>query len=109
MPISTVLPRHTLADTLSTRAGGSSIDVRGGAPDAPLGLTIETGHLADLFLPAARQELEAVEYLDKAMRRSYGKRTYEPLLSAFCIVRKEYFKTIETVRTRGGLLHLVFA
>lgn len=76
---------------------------------AGIPLTIDTKRLGDLWLPAYRDERDALAYMDKACTRALGKRSYEPLQRARMALLFQFEKTVETIHERGGLLLCVDA
>ena len=67
-------------------------------------LTINTRRLADLFLPAYREEQAALDYMNKACYQSYGKPRFKPLHIARMALQFRLEKTVRTITERGGLL-----
>lgn len=87
-----------------------------------LPLTITTRRIADLWLPSALNDGEASFLMDKESSKACavaGKaagtsrypaadRRFHLLNMARCAMRREYHATVEHLRDRGGLLHLVW-
>ena len=68
-------------------------------------LTIDKWNLRGLWLPAERAESEAVEYLWSQYRKAkHGSVADRALNVAVTAVEREWRKTVETIRERGGLL-----
>lgn len=77
-------------------------------------LTINTGRLADIFLPDARAGLAAIETMDrecmKALRKAKNSekpadmRHYDHLNEARCALWTQTANTIDVIVNRGGLL-----
>lgn len=81
-----------------------------GAPASSEQDTIDKGlkglTLRELWLPSLKAELQATEYLERARSRAYGKSSYEPLLTASVLMRRELCATVRAICERGGLLHV---
>lgn len=80
-----------------------------GAADAALALgslTINQERLGDLFLPAIKDDFQALDWLGKAMRRAKGVESpqFQALNWARVALGSAHEKRVGIVRERGGLL-----
>lgn len=68
-------------------------------------LTIDTANLGDLWLPAYRAELAAVDEVKKTMDRAkFPSTRWSALNRAHVICERELYETVRGIRDLGGLL-----
>jgi hypothetical protein len=80
------------------------MDGSGDAWALPSGLTIDKHKLRELWLPAARNEAESVDFMWGMVRAGGNSEQAIHLIRAWSALETVYRDTVRTVRGLGGLL-----